>query len=177
VALALFSTKGYEATSLREIAEHLGISKASLYYHFKSKEDIVTSQMSSRGDEAADLLAWARAQEPGRDLMERTVLRWVDATTIDKLRGIRFINANPALMRTLSRGSGVGTLRDSLSEVASYLAGDDAGPARLLLVRMALLSINTAASAAAGTGCTDEGIVASAKRLAHALLGELRSIS
>jgi len=37
VALELFSEQGYEQTSLREIAERLGITKAALYYHFSSK--------------------------------------------------------------------------------------------------------------------------------------------
>jgi AcrR family transcriptional regulator len=41
IALELFTTNGYETTSLREIAEHLGYSKAAIYYHFKSKDDIL----------------------------------------------------------------------------------------------------------------------------------------
>src|ERR1039457_770640 len=41
VALELFAEQGYEKTSLREIAERLGVTKAALYYHFKSKEAIV----------------------------------------------------------------------------------------------------------------------------------------
>src|SRR5215469_16465337 len=40
IALELFAEQGYEKTSLREIAERLGVTKAALYYHFKSKEDI-----------------------------------------------------------------------------------------------------------------------------------------
>jgi AcrR family transcriptional regulator len=40
VALDLFLEKGYDKTSLREIAQQLGFSKAALYYHFASKEDI-----------------------------------------------------------------------------------------------------------------------------------------
>src|SRR5215831_11140152 len=43
IALELFAEQGYEKTSLREIAERLGVTKAALYYHFKSKEDIVRS--------------------------------------------------------------------------------------------------------------------------------------
>ena len=41
VALELFNDRGYDKTSLREIAERLGITKAALYYHFDSKEDIL----------------------------------------------------------------------------------------------------------------------------------------
>jgi AcrR family transcriptional regulator len=40
VALDLFTEHGYDGTSLREIAEKLGITKAALYYYFPSKEDI-----------------------------------------------------------------------------------------------------------------------------------------
>lgn len=41
VALELFNAEGYEQTSLREIAERLGVTKAALYYHFQSKADIL----------------------------------------------------------------------------------------------------------------------------------------
>jgi AcrR family transcriptional regulator len=41
VALELFNEQGYERTSLREIAERLGVTKAALYYHFERKEDIL----------------------------------------------------------------------------------------------------------------------------------------
>src|SRR5579871_4362760 len=41
VALDLFNEQGYDKTSLREIAEQLGVTKAALYYHFERKEDIL----------------------------------------------------------------------------------------------------------------------------------------
>ena len=40
-ALELFTEQGYESTSLREIAERVGVTKAALYYHFTRKEDIL----------------------------------------------------------------------------------------------------------------------------------------
>ncbi|GAA2586377.1 TetR/AcrR family transcriptional regulator [Winogradskya consettensis] len=43
VALELFSDNGFEQTSLREIAERLGITKAALYYHFASKKDLLNA--------------------------------------------------------------------------------------------------------------------------------------
>jgi AcrR family transcriptional regulator len=41
VAAALFSAKGYHATSMREIAAAVGIRAASVYAHFAAKEDIL----------------------------------------------------------------------------------------------------------------------------------------
>lgn len=42
-ALDLFSVKGFEATSMSQIADAVGIKKASLYSHFSSKQDILDS--------------------------------------------------------------------------------------------------------------------------------------
>jgi AcrR family transcriptional regulator len=42
-AMKLFAHKGYHGTSMQEIADNSGIAKASLYNHFKSKEDIAIS--------------------------------------------------------------------------------------------------------------------------------------
>ena len=44
-ALDLFIERGYDKTSLREIAEQVGVTKAALYYHFASKEEIFRTLM------------------------------------------------------------------------------------------------------------------------------------
>jgi AcrR family transcriptional regulator len=41
VSLELFTEEGFDRTSLREIADKLGVTKAALYYHFASKDDIL----------------------------------------------------------------------------------------------------------------------------------------
>src|SRR6476660_6597705 len=40
-ALELFATQGVSGTSLQMIADHLGVTKAAVYYQFHAKEDIV----------------------------------------------------------------------------------------------------------------------------------------
>ena len=39
-SLKLFSEKGYDATSIEEITATVGVAKGTLYYHFRSKEEI-----------------------------------------------------------------------------------------------------------------------------------------
>ena len=41
ISLDLFSKKGYDSVSLREIAEEVGIKKSSIYSHYSSKEAIL----------------------------------------------------------------------------------------------------------------------------------------
>jgi AcrR family transcriptional regulator len=41
IALELFTERGYDKTSLRDIAERVGTTKAALYYHFARKEDML----------------------------------------------------------------------------------------------------------------------------------------
>lgn len=40
-AAALFIDRGYSATSTRAIADSVGVTQAALYYHFRSKEDLL----------------------------------------------------------------------------------------------------------------------------------------
>ena len=47
VALDLFSVNGYEATSISQIADAVGIRKASLYSHFSSKQEILDNVVAA----------------------------------------------------------------------------------------------------------------------------------
>ncbi|HEY9524552.1 MAG TPA: TetR/AcrR family transcriptional regulator [Thermopolyspora sp.] len=70
LAAELFARKGFQATTVREIAEEAGILSGSLYHHFDSKETIVDEVLSTFLD---DLIGGYRAAlDKGGDA--RTVL-------------------------------------------------------------------------------------------------------
>src|SRR5919108_590710 len=75
VALELFAEQGYEKTSLREMAERLGVTKAALYYHFKSKEDIVVSLFDDLVSAIDEIIAWAETQARTLDTRKEIVRR------------------------------------------------------------------------------------------------------
>ncbi|WIB78279.1 helix-turn-helix domain-containing protein [Curtobacterium sp. MCPF17_002] len=174
IALELFTEHGYEATSLRRIADVLGINKASLYYHFPSKEAILRSLFDERGAEADELVEWLRTQDRTPELLETAVLRWVGSFSADKLRGIRFMAANPLVVQGLAAagadriGSPLNTFVDELTELLPRPTAENA-----LLLRMSVLSINAAVQAAAGHGDPDESVITAAGRAARALLREI----
>ena len=57
-AAACFNRKGYSGTSLKDVADHLGLTDAALYYYVRNKEELVYQ-------------CYLRAAELGREAMAR----------------------------------------------------------------------------------------------------------
>src|SRR5690625_4206774 len=56
--------KGFEKTSMQDIADTLGISKGGIYYHFKSKEDIIDLVRENKANSVeANLNKWRETIE------------------------------------------------------------------------------------------------------------------
>lgn len=64
-ALAVFSARGYHSASLDDIAREAGVSKALIYEHFVSKQELYANLVESHAAELSDLLAAAVAGVEG----------------------------------------------------------------------------------------------------------------
>ncbi|TDC48098.1 TetR/AcrR family transcriptional regulator [Jiangella ureilytica] len=62
VALDLFSRQGYERSTLREIADALGISKAAVYYHYRTKVEILDDLLRPMVDGEDWIIAEAESE-------------------------------------------------------------------------------------------------------------------
>lgn len=67
VAMELFLGQGYHATSMQQIANRLGITKAALYYHFASKSDIVGSLIEPLSGDLERVMERAEREERRRE--------------------------------------------------------------------------------------------------------------
>ncbi|WP_217211933.1 TetR/AcrR family transcriptional regulator [Streptomyces sp. AC550_RSS872] len=103
VALELFAEQGYEKTSLREIAERLEVTKAALYYHFKTKEEIIVSLFEDLTKPIEDLIEWGKRQPHSLETKQEIVRRYSQAL-IDAEPLFRFMQENQATVRELSIG-------------------------------------------------------------------------
>ena len=79
VALHMFSARGYEAVSVRDICGEVGIKESTLYYHFKNKKDILDSLVLRFKTHIADLLGHiddigAGPDEKQREISENSLL-------------------------------------------------------------------------------------------------------
>jgi AcrR family transcriptional regulator len=71
-AASCFNQKGFSGTSLKDVADHLGLTDAALYYYVKNKEELVYHcylRAADLGKEAMD-----RARADGRNGLERVQL-------------------------------------------------------------------------------------------------------
>jgi AcrR family transcriptional regulator len=123
IALELFAEQGYEKTSLREIAERLGVTKAALYYHFRSKEDIVRSFIEDYRAELEQVIAWG-ASQPRTPGTRAEILRRYAGIVSEQLAVIRFMEQNQAAMHTLMSDSGARKkmFRDQFMSLCDLLA-------------------------------------------------------
>jgi len=168
-ALTLFAERGYDATSMREIAEHVGTTKAALYYHFASKGDIVRVMLSDTEQRVGELVTWAREQPPTPGLRREILLRWSDIMQAHGLAAFRFVVANRKVIHELSP-DGHGGMHDRLRELYALLAPPNASVEDQLRSRLALMSINMAGLTGADIAADESEILAAARRLALDLL-------
>ncbi|SHF36678.1 transcriptional regulator, TetR family [Thermoanaerobacter uzonensis DSM 18761] len=78
-AIKTFSKSGFYKTTMEEIAENAGVAKGTLYYHFKSKDDILEFLI----DEGIKILKQEAIEEIGRL-----------NNAVEKLRKIIFVQTN-----------------------------------------------------------------------------------
>jgi AcrR family transcriptional regulator len=140
VALDLFIEQGYEATSLREIAEKLGVTKAALYYHFKTKEDIVASLVDIRMAAMDELIAWAkerpRTVENRRELVRRYA---ADLLQSRHHQMMRFFERNQTSLRDHPATE---RMRERMLAMLEFLADRDAPLTEQLKSSLAIFAVH-----------------------------------
>jgi TetR/AcrR family transcriptional regulator len=106
-AEAVFAEAGYDRARLEDVAQRVGIRRASLLYHFRDKSALYSAVLESLFDDL--MRGYRRVLEAGGSAgarLERTVDAWLD-----------FIAARPALLPIMVR-----ELADGVGETSRPLA-------------------------------------------------------
>jgi AcrR family transcriptional regulator len=99
-AAELFTEQGYDATSLREIADRLGFTKAALYYHFQSKDEILRALLEPADAMVRELVERLEAAEDAEDWAG--ALTWVIIQLSENLELFALLRRNRLSVETLA---------------------------------------------------------------------------
>jgi AcrR family transcriptional regulator len=125
-ALDLFIEQGYETTSLREIAERVGVTKAALYYHFASKEEIFRTLMEPIFALQAQTMGMLQAR-PSREAWARglaTLVEWV----LPQRRLFELFENNQSALHTMAHDSDTMEAHVAMHDRVNAVLSDEATP-------------------------------------------------
>ena len=155
-AVDLFSSQGYDKTSLREIAEQVGITKASLYYHYSSKQQLLRAIVGTFLDDLFEVLRLTETLEWSSENEQRALGAYVDVIIAHRATG-------PTLLRDIA--AVLAAFGDDLDELIArsrrfqlWLAGPDATAADQLRAAAAVETVGAAMSAELDLSVTDAEI-------------------
>lgn len=170
-ALALFTKHGVEGTSLQMIADALGVTKAAVYYHFKTK------------DEITEAVAEPALRRLGTIVREASSLRrrgaqvdHVLAGVVDMVVGHRALAAvftsDPGVTRALERSlHGEENVQERLTEL---LVGPSADPGAAVAAQVAMTGIALAGGSPALADLSDDELRGHLLAAGRRLLGRPR---
>lgn len=168
VALRLFTEQGYEATSLREIAEELGVTKAALYYHFKTKDDIVASLVDLRIAEIEDLLAWARSQPKTPEMRRELLERYAENLKLPRtLQVARFLERNQTAMRDQPK---IAKMRETMLALTAEMSEPGDPPVDRISRALALFALHAGKWLTLQDDLTEDEVDKACREVARRLL-------
>jgi AcrR family transcriptional regulator len=146
VSVELFAGQGYAGTSIRDIAGRAGLTKAALYYHFASKEEILDAVIAPLGDELDALLLPVGGRPPGPAAL---LAGMVDVLS-RRIAVLHVVMSDPSADRPPHRRL---KFREQMGRLEAALAGDG-GTDDLIRARCALgaVQVGCFATVAAASG-------------------------
>lgn len=77
-AKGLFAGRGYQTTSLQAIADEMGLTKAAVYYHFRTKAQILQASLDPAVEEMTVLLDELAGMASRQERLDAYAVGWVD---------------------------------------------------------------------------------------------------
>ncbi|MEJ3654709.1 helix-turn-helix domain-containing protein [Actinomycetes bacterium KLBMP 9759] len=147
VALEMFAERGYDKTSLREIAERLGVTKAAVYYHYRTKEEILASLFDEHLAAMDAIIEWGKAQPEGVERSRGVLERYSGLLTgsgdeVPQL--VRFLQESQTSIKELSAGE---DMRRRFAEMSTLIVDAGAPLAAQLRGRLSLIALHFGAFA------------------------------
>jgi AcrR family transcriptional regulator len=142
VAVALFIQRSFAGTSLQMIADELGFTKAAIYYHFRTREELLIAVMEPMLHQIGAIVATAERQRSARSRAEAMVSGYADFTA--RNRAVAAVLAfDPSVTAVLEVHP---QWRDAIGRQVSLLSGVEPGTGGAIKAKAVLTGLAGAAS-------------------------------
>ena len=127
-AVHLFTKRSFAGTSLQMIADELGITKAAVYHHFHTREELLTAVVEPVRTQLQGIVETAEAQRTPRTRAEHMLTGYVDLAVRNRAL-MSVLAADPSVIEMLRALPDMGNLVDRQIRL---LADAHPGPAGLV---------------------------------------------
>lgn len=165
-ALNLFADHGVSGTSLRMIADALGVTKAAVYHQFKTKDEIIIAVTERQLARLEDVLEAAEATED-RPKARELLLNRVIELAVERRHMVGLMQSDPVIIRFLAEHK---PFQAFLERLYAALIGDDTGPETLVQAAMLSGAIGSAVKHPLVAGLDDATLRSHLLRLTRRLV-------
>lgn len=129
-ALTLFGEHGVSGTTLQMIADSIGVGKASVYYQFHSKDDIVLAAAQPLFDDMARVVTIAEAVEDPQTRREITISGFIEFSVRNR-RLAAVLAGDPVLENLIQSREDLRDIVDRFTDL--LLGGADSTAGRVVI--------------------------------------------
>jgi AcrR family transcriptional regulator len=124
-ALRMFAQHGVEGTSLQAIADDMGVTKAAVYYHYKTKDELVLGVIAPLFEQLDAIIDKAEAHSGRAARLEEFITGLVDLVLEGRSR-YSMVISDPYVARLLDRHP---ARQDWASRIFAIAVGPNPDPA------------------------------------------------
>lgn len=172
-ALKLFSEHGMEGTSLQMIADDLGVTKAAVYYHFKTKDEIAEAVAAPTLQDLDQIIDEAQTKRSRGAQIDHALSGFVDLLVRRRtLMGL--FNSDPSLQRVINRTWQAPRGEDVKTKMRMVLAGADPSLTDAITVHVVFTGLATAGGSPEYAAIDDDALRQHLLEAGRHLLGRPR---
>ncbi|WP_438023960.1 TetR/AcrR family transcriptional regulator [Sorangium sp. So ce233] len=172
-ALKLFSEHGMEGTSLQMIADAFGVTKAAVYYHFKTKDEIVEAVVGPPVQELAQVLDEALTKR-SRSAQIDDALQGLIELVVRYRALFGLLNSDPGFRRVIKMTSEAARVEDVTTKMRAVLAGAAPNLADAIAAHVVFAGLSMVGGDPAYAGIDDDTLRQHLLDAGRRLLGRLR---
>ena len=140
VAVDLFTRHSFAGTSLQMIADEMGFTKAAIYYHFRTREELLAAVVEPIFGQLSVVIAEAEAQRSAHARADHMLRGYAELAVANRAL-VSVLACDPSVITLLREQPHWAAL---ITRQVALLAGDEKDPGALIKATVALAGISSA---------------------------------